>query len=124
MEETLSPARRLYDRGMRGLMWLCALLTCALLAGLIGYIFYRGLPRLTWQLLTGQTSYLTNTIGILPNLLNTLYIILVAMAIVLPLGVGAAIYLTEYAASAKLVGVIEFASETLTGIPSIIFGLL
>ena len=124
MEETLSPARRLYDRGMRGLMWLCALLTCALLAGLIGYIFYRGLPRLTWQLLTGQTSYLTNTIGILPNLLNTLYIILVAMAIVLPLGVGAAIYLTEYAASAKLVGVIEFASETLTGIPSIIFGLV
>ena len=99
MEEKLSPRRRLYDRGMRGLVWLCAGLTCALLLFLIGYIFYRGVPGITWSLLTSQTSYIQNTVGILPNILNTLYIIVVAMVIVLPLGVGAAIYLTEYAST-------------------------
>lgn len=99
-------------------------LTCALLIFLIGYIFYRGVPGLSWQLISGQTSYIRNTVGILPNLLNTLYIILVAMVVVLPLGVGAAIYLTEYATSGRLVRIIEFAAETLTGIPSIIFGLV
>lgn len=124
MEEKLSPRRRLYDRGMRFLVWLCAGLTCALLLFLIGYIFYRGVPGITWSLLTSQTSYIKNTVGILPNILNTLYIIVVAMVIVLPLGVGAAIYLTEYAANRRLVAVIEFATETLTGIPSIIFGLV
>ena len=124
MEEKLSPRRRLYDRGMRGLVWLCAGLTCALLLFLIGYIFYRGVPGITWSLLTSQTSYIKNTVGILPNILDTLYIIVVAMVIVLPLGVGAAIYLTEYAANRRLVAVIEFATETLTGIPSIIFGLV
>ena len=124
MEEKLSPRRRLYDRGMRGLVWLCAGLTCALLLFLIGYIFYRGVPGITWSLLTSQTSYIKDTVGVLPNILNTLYIILVAMVIVLPLGVGAAIYLTEYATNRRLVAVIEFATETLTGIPSIIFGLV
>ena len=124
MEEKLSPRRRLYDRGMRCLVWLCAGLTCALLLFLIGYIFYRGVPGITWSLLTSQTSYIKNTVGILPNILDTLYIIVVAMVIVLPLGVGAAIYLTEYASNRRLVSVIEFATETLTGIPSIIFGLV
>ena len=124
MEEKLSPRRRLYDRGMRGLVWLCAGLTCALLLFLIGYIFYRGVPGITWSLLTSQTSYIKDTVGVLPNILNTLYIIVAAMVIVLPLGVGAAIYLTEYAANRRLVAVIEFATETLTGIPSIIFGLV
>ena len=124
MEEKLSPRRRLYDRGMRGLVWLCAGLTCALLLFLIGYIFYRGVPGITWSLLTSQTSYIKNTVGILPNILDTLYIIVVAMVIVLPLGVGAAIYLTEYASNRRLVSVIEFATETLTGIPSILFGLV
>ena len=124
MEEKLSPRRRLYDRGLRFLVWLCAGLTCALLLFLIGYIFYRGVPGITWSLLTGQTSYIKDTVGVLPNILNTLYIIVVAMVIVLPLGVGAAIYLTEYAANRRLVAVIEFATETLTGIPSIIFGLV
>ena len=95
--QTLSLRRRVYNRGMRALVWLCAGLTCALLVFLIGYIFCRGIPGLTWELLSGQTSYIKNTIGILPNILNTLYIILVDMVIVLPLGVGAAIYLTEYA---------------------------
>lgn len=124
MEQKLSPRRRLYDRGLRFLVWLCAGLTCALLLFLIGYIFYRGVPGITWSLLTSQTSYIKDTVGVLPNILNTLYIIVVAMVIVLPLGVGAAIYLTEYAANRRLVAVIEFATETLTGIPSIIFGLV
>ena len=124
MEEKLSPRRRLYDRGLRFLVWLCAGLTYALLLFLIGYIFYRGVPGITWSLLTSQTSYIKDTVGVLPNILNTLYIIVVAMVIVLPLGVGAAIYLTEYAANRRLVAVIEFATETLTGIPSIIFGLV
>ena len=124
MEQKLSPRRRAYDKGLRALLWLCAGLTCALLVFLIGYIFYRGLGNISWELLTSQTSYIKGTIGILPNILNTLYIIFVAMLIVLPLGVGAAIYLTEYAANHKMVELIEFATETLTGIPSIIFGLV
>ena len=124
MDQKLSPRRRLYDKGLRALLWLCAGVTCALLVFLIGYIFYRGLGNITWKLLTTQTSYIKDTIGILPNILNTLYIIMVAMVIVLPLGVGAAIYLTEYASNRKVVALIEFATETLTGIPSIIFGLV
>ena len=124
MKQQWTLRRKLYNGGMRGLVWLCAGLTCALLIFLIGYIFYRGVPGLSWQLISGQTSYIRNTVGILPNLLNTLYIILVAMVVVLPLGVGAAIYLTEYATSGRLVRIIEFAAETLTGIPSIIFGLV
>ena len=124
MERNLSPRRRAYDLAMRSLVWLCAGLTCALLLFLIGYIFYRGAGSVTWDFLSGTTSYIRDTIGILPNILNTLYIVLLAMAIVLPLGVGAAIYLTEYAANRKVVELIEFATETLTGIPSIIFGLV
>lgn len=115
--------RKLLNQGAKVLIWGSAILTCVLLAFLIGYIFYRGVPYLSWELLTSQSSYVKKTIGILPNLMNTLYIILVAMVIVLPLGTGAAIYLTEYATNKKLVKLIEFASEALTGIPSIIFGL-
>lgn len=124
MEHKLSARRQVYDRGLRALVWICAGITCALLVFLIGYIFYRGAGNLSWTLLTSQTSYIQDTIGILPNILNTLYIILVAMVIVLPLGVGAAIYLTEYASNRRVVELIEFATETLTGIPSIIFGLV
>ena len=126
MEEkhTLSLRRRIYDKGLRAVLYLCGFLTCALLVLIIGYIFYRGIPNLNWELLTTQTSYINDTIGILPNILNTIYLILLSMVIVLPLGVGAAIYLTEYATNRKLVAVIEFATETLTGIPSIIFGLV
>ena len=121
---SLSKRRKAYDRSLRTLLYLCAGITCALLLFLIGYIFYRGLGNISWELLSSQTSYINDTIGILPNLLNTLYIILLAMVIVLPLGVGAAIYLTEYATNRKVVAAIEFATETLTGIPSIIFGLV
>ena len=122
--KTLSPSRRLYDRGLRALLYLCGFLTCALLVLIIGYIFFRGIPHISLSLLTTESSYINDTIGILPNILNTIYLVLLAMVIVLPLGVGAAIYLTEYASNRKLVSMIEFATETLTGIPSIIFGLV
>ena len=116
--------RKAKDALLRGLMYLCAGITCALLVFLIGYIFFRGIPNLSWQFISTQSSYRTNTIGILPNILNTLYIIIVSMIIVVPLGVCAAIYLTEYAKNKKVVRLISFATETLTGIPSIIFGLV
>lgn len=119
-----SPRRRLYGGVLRGLMYGSAVITCALLLFLIGYIFWRGLGHISWKLLSTQSSYLTDSIGILPNLLNTLYIILVAMILALPIGVGAAIYLTEYAQNRHLKRIIEFATETLTGIPSILFGLV
>ena len=122
--EQLSLRRRLYDRGLRVLLYLCGAMVCALLVFLIGYIFVRGLPRVTWELVSTQSSMIRGTIGILPHIASTIYIILVSMVIVLPLGVGAAIYLTEYASNRRLAGLIEFAAETLTGIPSIIFGLV
>ena len=124
MEEKMSLRRKVYDKGLRGLLYLCGGLVCLLLIYLIGYIFYRGLPHITWELLSTQTSMLRGTVGILPHIVSTIYIIAVAMVIVLPIGVGAAIYLTEYATNRKLVSAIEFATETLTGIPSIIFGLV
>ena len=124
MEKKLPARRWIYDRGLRALLWLCGGLVCALLVFIIGYIFARGLPRITWELLSTQSSVLRGTMGILPHIASTVYIILVSMVIVLPLGVGAAIYLTEYATNRRLAGLIEFAAETLTGIPSIIFGLV
>lgn len=116
--------RKLWNQAVRTLLYAASGLTVALLLFLIGYILFRGVPHLSWELLSTQRSYLSETIGILPNIANTVYIILVAMALVLPLGVGAAIYLTEYASSRKMVTAIEFAAESLTGIPSIIFGLV
>ena len=121
---TLSPRRQLYDKGLRAVLYFCGFLTCALLVLIIGYIFYRGVPFISWELLSTQSSYINDTIGILPNILNTVYLVGVTLIITLPLGVGAAIYLPEYASNHKLVSAIEFATETLTGIPSIIFGLV
>ena len=119
----LSGRRRAYDRILRFLLYFCAALTCALLLFMIGYIFFKGLPHVTWQFLSTQPSFIKDTIGILPNILNTVYLVGVTLIITLPLGVGAAIYLTEYARNRRLVAAIEFATETLTGIPSIIYGL-
>ena len=116
--------RALWNHCVKFAVYAASVLTASLLVGLIGYILYRGLPNLSWELVSTQTSYLRGTSGILPNLVNTVYIILVAMAIVLPLGVGAAIYLTEYATNRHLTRLIEFAAETLSGIPSILFGLV
>lgn len=120
----LSASRKAYDRGLRALVWLCAGLTCALLLFLIGYIFYRGVPNLSWEFLTTQESLLKGTMGILPAICNTLYVIGVTLVIALPLGVGAAVYLTEYATNYRLVAGIEFATETLSGIPSILYALV
>ena len=123
-ESGLSAGRRIYDRGLRALVWLCAGVTCALLLFLIGYILYRGLPGLSWAFLTTQESLLKGTMGILPAIQNTLYVVAVTLIIALPLGVGAAVYLTEYASNRRLVAAIEFATETLSGIPSILYALV
>ena len=115
--------RNAYIWTMRILMWLAAGITAALTLFLLGYVLIKGLPNITWELLSTKPSYLRGTVGILPDILNTLYIILTTLLFVLPLGVGAAIYLTEYATNKRLVGMIEYAAETLSGIPSIIYGL-
>lgn len=123
MKNQLSVKRRIYGIVLKCGIYLSAGITAALLVSLIGYIFYRGLGNITWELLTTARSALKDTIGILPNIIYTLYIILTTLVIALPVGVGAAIYLNEYAAHKWFVQVIEFAIETLTGIPSIIYGL-
>ena len=120
----LSAVRRAYIGLMKSLMWLSAGLTAALTAFLIVYVLAKGVPNITWKLLSTAPSYLTGDIGILPDILNTLYIVLATIVIVVPLGVGAAIYLTEYARNKRVVGAIEYAAETLSGIPSIIYGLV
>jgi len=125
MEHTpLSAGRRRYIALMRTLMALSAGLTCALVLFLLGYVLFHGLPHVTWELVSTKRSYLTGQIGILPDILNTLYIIVTALALVVPLGVGAAVYLTEYARNRRLSAAIEYAAETLSGIPSIIYGLV
>ncbi len=115
--------RNAYIWTMRILMWLAAGITAALTLFLLGYVLIKGLPNISWELLSTKPSYLRGTVGILPDILNTLYIILTTLLFVLPLGVGAAIYLTEYATNKRLVDMIEYAAETLSGIPSIIYGL-
>ena len=119
-----SARRRAYITLMKLLMGVAAVLTCALVVGMIGYILGNGIPNITWEMLSTAPSYLANRVGILPDILSTLYIVIATLLIVLPLGVGAAIYLNEYAANKKLVSAIEYASETLSGIPSIIYGLV
>ena len=115
--------RNAYILTMRILMWLAAGITAALTLFLVGYVLIKGLPNISWELLSTKPSYLRGTVGILPDILNTLYMILTTLLFVLPLGVGAAIYLTEYATNKRLVSMIEYAAETLSGIPSIIYGL-
>lgn len=116
--------RKAYAFTLKTLMVLSALLTCALVVFLVGFVFVKGLPHITWELLSTKPSFIKNTIGILPDIKNTLYIVLFTLALVLPLGVGAAVYLTEYARHPRLVAAIEYATETLSGIPSIIYGLV
>lgn len=116
--------RKAYIWIMKILMWISVAITCGLVVFVIGFVLYKGVPNITWKLLTTKPSYLTKNIGILPDILNTFYIVIATLVVVLPLGVGAAIYLTEYATNKKLVAVIEYAAETLSGIPSIIYGLV
>lgn len=124
LRQKLSLRRRGYAAFMRALMALAALSTAALVVFLLVYVLGKGIPHLSWELLSTKPSYLTERIGILPDILNTLYIVVAALGITLPLGVGAAVYLTEYAENKRLVSLIELAAETLSGIPSIIYGLV
>ncbi len=123
-KKAISGGRRAYILAMRILMGAAAAITAALVLFLIAYVLVKGLPNVSWTLLSTAPSYLSDRIGILPDLLNTLYIVIATLLIVLPLGVGAAIYLTEYATNRRIIGVIEYAAETLSGIPSIIYGLV
>lgn len=123
-KKAISGSRRAYILTMRILMGAAAVITAALVLFLIAYVLVKGLPSVSWTLLSTAPSYLSDRIGILPDLLNTLYIVIATLLIVLPLGVGAAIYLTEYATNRRVIGVIEYAAETLSGIPSIIYGLV
>ena len=116
--------RMLYVWSARILMCLAAAITAALTLFIVGYVLVQGVPNLSWEFISTKPSYLTESIGILPDILNTLYIVLATLVIVIPLGVGAAVYLTEYATNQKVVGVIEYAAEALSGIPSIIYGLV
>ena len=115
--------KRPMDICLYGLVYLCAGLSVALLVVLLAYVLLKGIGQINWQFLTTVTSVLKGTVGIAGNLLNTLIIVLITMLIATPLGVGAAVYLNEYAKPGRLVSSIEFATETLSGIPSIIFGL-
>ena len=116
--------RKAYDALMRGAMLFSTALTVVIVAFMIGYVLIKGIPNVSWTLLTTERSYLQDTIGILPDILNTVYIVIATLLLVLPLGVGAAVYLTEYAGKSRLVALIEYAAETLSGIPSIIYGLV
>ena len=116
--------RLIYVWMVRVLMCLAAALTAALTLFIVGYVLIQGVPNLSWEFISTKPSYLTESIGILPDILNTLYIVLATLVVVIPLGVGAAVYLTEYATNQKVVGVIEYAAEALSGIPSIIYGLV
>ena len=119
-----SPSRRAWNRFFTAAVWVAAALVIVLVAGIIAMVLARGIPHISVEFLTTTASVLKGTDGILPAILNTLYVILLTLLIVLPLGVGAAVYLTEYATNRRLIEVIEFTNETLAGIPSIIYGLV
>ena len=116
--------RNLYVWSVRLLMWIAVGITAALTAYIVGYVLIQSIPNLSWEFLSTKPSYLADTIGILPDILNTVYIVIATLVVVIPLGVGAAVYLTEYASNQKVVGIIEYAAEALSGIPSIIYGLV
>lgn len=124
MNEKISKKRKTKDKILNMLTVLSAFFVGALFLSVVGYILYRGLKHISFEFLTSEPSLIEDTVGILPNILNTLYIVLITLVIALPVGVGAAIYLNEYAKNQKLVRAIELASETLSGIPSIIYGLV
>ncbi len=120
----LSTGRKIYTKLFQILMGIAAFTVIALLIGIVGYIIFRGVPNATLKLITSKPSLLRNIDGILSNILNTVYIVLITLVFVLPIGVGSAIYLTEYAKNKKIVRAVELAAETLSGIPSIIYGLV
>ena len=123
-QEKITRKRKRYALLMKIAMLAATVITAVLVLFLVVYVFARGAGNITWELLSTKPSYLSGRIGILPDILNTLYIVLAALVVVLPLGVGAAIYLNEYAKNKRIVAIIEGAAETLSGIPSIIYGLV
>lgn len=120
----ITGSRRLFLWTVRGGMYLATALTGLLTLFIVAYVLIQGIPNLSWEFVSTKPSYLSGNIGILPDILNTVYIVIITLLIVIPLGVGAAVYLTEYATNKKLVAVIEYAAEALSGIPSIIYGLV
>lgn len=124
MLNEISKRRKIFIYTMKILMGISVMMTCVLVLFLIGYVLIKGIPNITWELISTKPSYLSEKIGILPDILNTLYIILATLLLVLLLGVGAAVYLTEYAKNRRIIAIIEYAAETLSGIPSIIYGLV
>lgn len=119
-----STKRKAYIYTMRFLMIASSVVTCFISFSIIIYVLFKGIPNITWKLVSSKPSYISEKIGILPDIVNTLYIVLATLIIVIPLGVGAAIYLTEYAKSRRITSIIEYAAETLSGIPSILYGLV
>ena len=124
MKGKIISSRRLFLWTVRGGMYLATVLTGLLTLFLVAYVLIQGIPNLSWEFVSTKPSYLSGNIGILPDILNTLYIVIITLVMVIPLGVGAAVYLTEYATNKKLVAAIEYAAEALSGIPSIIYGLV
>ena len=120
----LSNSRRRFLWTVRGGMYLATALTGLLTLFIVAYVLIQGIPNLSWEFISTKPSYLSGNIGILPDILNTVYLVIATLVIVIPLGVGAAVYLTEYAANQKIVAAIEYAAEALSGIPSIIYGLV
>lgn len=120
----ISRSRNLFLWTVRGTMYAATALTGLLTLFIVGYVLIQGIPNLSWEFISTKPSYLSGNIGILPDILNTVYIVIATLLIVIPLGVGAAVYLTEYATNQKLVSIIEYAAEALSGIPSIIYGLV
>ena len=120
----MTAKRKCFVWAVRVLMWLAVGVTAALALLIVGYVLVQGVPNLTWEFISTKPSYLRGTVGILPDILNTVYIVIATLVVVIPLGVGAAVYLTEYATNQKVVGIIEYAAEALSGIPSIIYGLV
>ncbi len=124
VKKLLSFKRKAYINTMMVLMWTCASITCALVLFILAFVLCKGIPNISWNFVSTSPSYLSGNVGILPDILNTIYIVIASLIVVMPLGVGAAVYLTEYAKNKKLAGIIEYAAETLSGIPSIIYGLV
>ena len=124
LNKSVSKKRKYYELAVKTMMSISAIVTASLVVFMFLYVIVKGIPNISWELISTKPSYLSERIGILPDILNTVYIVIATLLIVLPLGVGAAIYLTEYATNKSMVKMIEYAAETLSGIPSIIYGLV
>ena len=123
MSSIMNEKRKVSDKVIKVLINMAAGISVLLLVGILAYVFVKGIGSVNWRFLTTVTSTLNNTVGIAGNIVNTLYIIVITLLIATPVGIGSAIYLNEYAKPGRLVRAIEFTTETLSGIPSIIFGL-